>query len=220
MDVNLPNVLTVSRIVAVPVVCVLLVFDTTDGNWLTLSVYVYACLTDFLDGYLARTWQQLSSFGRMLDPIADKLLVASLLLVLVGINRIEGIHLLPAIVILCREVLVSGLREYLAQVNVSVPVSRLAKWKTTVQMVALGVLIVGARGQSLILDIAYWVGLSGLWAAAALTVVTGYDYLRAGLFHVSVERGTSPVNQAASTDPRDHRPEPMDATQNARGSSL
>jgi len=220
MDVNLPNVLTVSRILAVPIVCVLFVFDTTYGNWLTLSVYVYACVTDFLDGYLARTWHQLSSFGRMLDPIADKLLVASLLLVLVGIDRIGGIHLLPAIVILCREVLVSGLREYLAQVNVSVPVSRLAKWKTAVQMVALGVLIVGVRGQSLVLDVAYWVGLSGLWAAAALTVVTGYDYLRAGLFHVSIERGDTRVNQTASTEPGEHKPESMNAAETARGSSL
>ncbi len=146
MESNLPNALTVSRIVAIPVVCLLLLPDTSWGAWVALVVYTVACITDFLDGYLARTWQQQSRFGRMLDPIADKLLVASLLLMLVGIDRLSGVHILPAAVILCREITVSGLREYLAELRVGMPVTRLAKWKTGIQMGAIGFLVVGDAG--------------------------------------------------------------------------
>ena len=185
METNLPNALTISRIVAIPVVCLLLLPDTTWGAWLALAVYVAACVTDFLDGYLARTWQQQSRFGRMLDPIADKLLVASLLLMLVGIDRLSGVHILPAAVILCREITVSGLREYLAELQVGMPVTRLAKWKTGIQMGAIGFLVVGDAGPLLGPFTPTTIGIYGLWAAAALTLVTGYDYLRAGLRHVT-----------------------------------
>lgn len=184
MDTNLPNLLTLSRIVVIPVVCLLLVFDRPVLDWLALGVYVYACVTDFFDGYLARRHRQQSRFGEMLDPIADKLLVAALLLVLVGIDRIAGLALLPALIILCREMVVSGLREFLAHLSVSVPVSRLAKWKTTVQMIALGFLVIGASGPDLGPLSMAQLGIAGLWLAALLTLVTGYDYLRASLGHV------------------------------------
>jgi cardiolipin synthase (CMP-forming) len=187
MQANLPNVLTMSRILATPVICLLLFVGTPLGNWLALALWVYACVTDFLDGYLARTWQQQSTFGRMLDPIADKLLVASVLLVLVGTDRLAGASILPAAIILCREILVSGLREFLAQLQVSVPVTRLAKWKTTIQMVAIGFLVAGDAPPPLGPLAAADVGLAGLWAAALLTLITGYDYLRAGLHHISAE---------------------------------
>ena len=148
---SLPNILTVGRIAAIPVVvgCVY-VQSILDGplwlRWVALAVFIAAAITDWLDGYYARIWDQQSAFGRMLDPIADKLLVASCLLMLAADNSIHGWTLWAAVVILCREILVSGLREYLAALRVSVPVTKLAKWKTTVQMVALGVLIVGGSG--------------------------------------------------------------------------
>ena len=134
MNFNIPNILTVSRIGAIPVVIGFLYLDTEAGNWLAFAAYTYACITDFFDGYLARAWHQQSAFGRFLDPIADKLLVAGILLMLVGAQTISSIHVLPAAIILCREILVSGLREFLAQAQVSMPVSLLAKWKTTIQM--------------------------------------------------------------------------------------
>jgi cardiolipin synthase len=184
MNFNLPNALTLSRVLAAPAICLLLLVGGIIGSWLALASYVFACITDFLDGYLARTWQQQSNFGRMLDPIADKLLVASVLLVLVAIDRLQGWALAPAAVILWREILVSGLREYLAELRVSVPVTRLAKWKTTLQMIALGFLIVGDSAAPLGGVSAVTIGTAGLWLAAALTLLTGYDYLRASLHHL------------------------------------
>jgi cardiolipin synthase len=208
MEANLPNALTVSRILATPVVCLLLFVGSELGSWLALGVWIYACVTDFLDGWLARTWQQQSSFGRMLDPIADKLLVASVLLVLVGVDRLTGASILPAAIILCREILVSGLREFLAQLQVRVPVTRLSKWKTTIQMVAIGFLVVGEAGPHAGPIGPVEIGLFGLWAAAALTLVTGYDYLRAGLHHVAADRrpadrhflATPPIEPADAHD--------------------
>ncbi|MEO5337902.1 MAG: CDP-diacylglycerol--glycerol-3-phosphate 3-phosphatidyltransferase [Magnetospirillum sp. WYHS-4] len=182
---NLPNLLTLSRIVAIPVLVGLLYMEPPLGNWLALGVYSLAGVTDYLDGYLARAWGQQSALGRFLDPIADKLLVASLLLVLVALDRIAGIATLAAVVILCREILVSGLREFLAEVRVGVPVSQLAKWKTTVQIVAMGFLIVGEAGPQFGPLSTTEVGLVGLWLAAAVTLVTGYDYLIAGLKHIN-----------------------------------
>jgi cardiolipin synthase len=151
-------------------------------RWVALAVFIAAGITDYLDGYYARIWDQHSAFGRMLDPIADKLLVAAVILILVAEHRLTGWTILPALIILCREILVSGLREYLAGLHVSVPVSQLAKWKTLLQMLALGFLILGDGGAPA------WpislIGEIGLWAAAALTLVTGYDYLKAGLKHM------------------------------------
>jgi CDP-diacylglycerol---glycerol-3-phosphate 3-phosphatidyltransferase len=201
METNLPNALTISRILATPVVCLLLFVGTALGSWLALAVWTYACVTDFLDGYLARSWQQQSSFGRMLDPIADKLLVASVLLVLVGVDRLSGPSILPAGIILCREILVSGMREFLAQLQVSVPVTRLSKWKTTIQMIAIGFLVVGDAGPRFGPFDAVNVGVVGLWGAAALTLVTGYDYLRAGLHHVGADRTYAAAPSIERADP-------------------
>ena len=187
MPLNLPNILTLSRILAIPVVVGLMLLDGPMGHWLALAAYVFACVTDFLDGYLARAWRQQSALGQFLDPIADKLLVAAVLLILVAQGTILDLTILPAAVILCREILVSGLREFLAQVRVSVPVSRLAKWKTTLQMLALGFLIVGAAGPDFGPLTTTQIGVYGLWIAAVLTLVTGYDYLRAGLRHMAAQ---------------------------------
>ena len=187
MPLNLPNILTLSRILAIPVVVGLMLLDGPMGHWLALAAYVFACVTDFLDGYLARAWRQQSALGQFLDPIADKLLVAAVLLILVAQGPIRDLTILPAAVILCREILVSGLREFLAQVRVSVPVSRLAKWKTTLQMLALGFLIVGAAGPDFGPVTTAEIGVYGLWIAAVLTLVTGYDYLRAGLRHMATQ---------------------------------
>jgi len=139
-----------------------------------------------LDGYFARKWGEQSSFGRMLDPIADKLLVASCLLMLAADGTIRGWSLWAAIVILCREILVSGLREYLAALRVSVPVTKLAKWKTTVQLVAIGFLLAGEAGDQVV-PVVTQIGLLLLWASALLTIYTGYDYFRAGIHHLIKE---------------------------------
>ncbi len=190
---NVPNILTYGRIVAVPLVAALLLWNdraeaisglgVMTARWIALGIYVVAAITDFFDGYLARKWQQQSSLGRMLDPIADKVLVAVILLVLCGDQILRGGHVWAAIIILAREVLVSGLREYLGQLSVSVPVTQIAKWKTTVQLVAIGFLIAGPAGDALVPGVT-WIGIAGLWVAAALTLYTGYDYFRAGLRHV------------------------------------
>lgn len=184
MTFSLPNILTYSRIVAIPVVVVLMMLERPLGNWLAFAVYVAAGITDFLDGYLARAWDQQSSLGRFLDPIADKLLVAAVLLMLVGVGTIEGLALLPAALILCREILVSGLREFLAGARVGMPVSQLAKWKTGLQMTVIGVLIAGDAlpdiGPFTVIEI----GVAGLWVAAALTIITGADYMIAGIKHI------------------------------------
>ena len=185
MVLNIPNVLTVSRIIAIPVVLLFIYWGGESGNWLALAVYTYACITDFFDGYLARAWHQQSAFGRFLDPIADKLLVAGVLFMLVGVESVAGVHILPAAVILSREILVSGLREFLAEARVGLPVSLLAKWKTTIQMLALGFLIVGHVGPDFGFATTWQIGAAGLWVAAVITLVTGYDYLRAGLKHIA-----------------------------------
>jgi cardiolipin synthase len=159
-----------------------------------LAVFIAAAVTDFLDGYYARIWDQHSAFGRMLDPIADKLLVASCLLMLAADGSIHGWTLWAAIVILCREILVSGLREYLAALRVSVPVTKLAKWKTTVQLVAIGFLLAGDAGDQLVAAIVpvlgpvvTQMGLLLLWISAIVTIYTGWDYFRAGIHHLIEE---------------------------------
>jgi cardiolipin synthase len=180
---NLPNVLTYGRIAAVPVVAALLMWGGNGARWTALAIFILAALTDWLDGYLARKWKQQSVLGRMLDPIADKVLVAVVLLVLAGDGILFGGHVWAAIIILSREVLVSGLREFLSELRVSVPVTRIAKWKTAVQLVAIGFLIAGPAGDQIVPYVTE-VGIFGLWIAAALTLYTGYDYFRAGLHHV------------------------------------
>ena len=187
---SIPNLLTYARIIAVPLVAVCFYLEgklqSSDfARWSALAIFVAASLTDFLDGYLARIWKQTSNIGRMLDPIADKLLVATCLLLLAADTdkTIAGWSLWAAIIILCREILVSGLREYLAELKVSVPVTWLAKWKTTIQMLAIGFLLAGSAGDKLF-PYTTDVGIVLLWAAALITLYTGYDYFRAGLRHI------------------------------------
>lgn len=178
---NLPNILTLSRIVAIPVVVACFWLDRGWAQWLSMIVFVIACVTDWFDGYFARRYHQISRLGRFLDPIADKLLVAAALLMLVDRGPLTGVHVLAALIILAREILVSGLREFLAELRVGLPVSQLAKWKTAVQMLAIAFLLLGDAG-------AWWVTEAGLWLiwiAAVLTLVTGYDYLRTGLRHMA-----------------------------------
>ncbi len=187
----LPNILTYARIAAIPVVVACMFWQAIlDGGlwlrWVALAVFIAAGVTDFFDGYLARIWSQQSSLGRMLDPIADKLLVASCLLMLAAEDTIHGWALLAAVVILCREVLVSGLREYLAELRVSVPVTRLAKWKTTLQLVAVGFLICGDAGDAIV-PLVTQIGIVLLWLSALLTLYTGWDYLQAGVHHLTRE---------------------------------
>jgi len=187
---SLPNLLTYGRILAVPLVVLCFFMEgrlqSSDfARWAALIIFILASVTDYFDGYLARAWKQTSNIGRMLDPIADKLLVATCLLLLAADTdrTIAGWSLWAAIIILCREILVSGLREYLADLKVSVPVTRLAKWKTAIQMVAIAVLL---AGPALDKHIAYatQTGIILLWAAAIITLYTGYDYFRAGLKHL------------------------------------
>jgi cardiolipin synthase len=184
----LANVLTYARIAAVPAVVACLYWqDLLRGGlwlrWVALLIFIAAGVTDVLDGYFARKWGEQSSFGRMLDPIADKLLVASCLLMLAADDTIRGWSLWAAIVILCREILVSGLREYLAELRVSVPVTQLARWKTTLQLVAVGFLIAGKAGDA-ILPVVTPIGLTLLWLSALLTLYTGWDYFHAGVRHL------------------------------------
>ncbi len=182
MLTTLPNLLTLSRIVLIPIMIGLMYVDTPSNRWIAWGIFTLACVTDWLDGYLARNMNDESSLGRFLDPIADKLLIASVIIMLTAVERIDGLVVIPAIIIMCRELLVSGLREYLAEIKVAMPVSKLAKWKTVIQMIALGTLIVGDAGPAAwpVQEAGEW----GLWIAGALTVITGYDYMASGLKHM------------------------------------
>jgi cardiolipin synthase len=185
---SLPNLLTLSRILAVPILVFLLWRPAPLDYAITFVLYCIVGMTDYLDGYLARAWGNISRLGQFLDPIADKIMVAAVLIMLISsrkanpVPEIAGLHIIPALVILLREIIVSGLREFLAGLQVSVPVSALAKWKTTLQLVALGALILGGAVPQY--PWVHLVGIICLWAAAALTLITGYDYLRAGLKHM------------------------------------
>jgi cardiolipin synthase (CMP-forming) len=196
---NFANILTMSRIAAIPAIVGLMFLQELFWHWVALGLFALACITDFFDGYVARRLHQISRLGRFLDPIADKLVVAAILLVLVSIRHIDGWSVLAALIILCREILVSGLREFLAELRVGVPVSTLAKWKTTVQMVALGFLIVAKPTSELPIN-AMLIGEGLLWLAAILTLVTGYDYMTIGLKHMAAE----PTGGSKPPRPRDN----------------
>jgi CDP-diacylglycerol--glycerol-3-phosphate 3-phosphatidyltransferase/cardiolipin synthase len=186
---SLPNILTYGRILAVPVVVACLFPPVEDWvRWIAFAAFISAAVTDYFDGYIARLWGQQSSLGRMLDPIADKLLVSSCLLMLAADGTIKGWSLWAAVVILCREVLVSGLREFLAELRVSVPVTRLAKWKTAAQLLALGFLLAGPAGER-VLPGTTLMGLVLLWLSALVTLYTGYDYFRTGVRHLIEDQG-------------------------------
>jgi cardiolipin synthase len=179
MITGLPNLLTLSRILVIPAIVAAFYLDGTAANWTTFGLFIAAGITDYFDGYLARVRSQQSAFGRFLDPIADKLLVGAAILMMAAFDRFTGLVILPAMVILLREILISGLREFLAQVQIPVPVTRLAKWKTTVQFVALALLLLGNA-----VSWAHDVGSAALWLAALLTLYTGYGYLSSGLRHI------------------------------------
>jgi len=195
MLTTLPNLLTLSRIAAIPLVIVTFYLPAPYGPWIGCGLFALAGFTDWLDGRLARLWQQQSELGRFLDPIADKLLVSAILFMLAALQRVSTPTIFPALVILGREILVSG---HLAVVKVRVPVSRLAKWKTGLQMGAIGVLLVGDAGPTYLP--VTWIGELMLWAAAVLTMITGYDYLRAGLVHMTDE--APPVDTAKPSSAR------------------
>ncbi len=182
---SIPNLLTLSRILVIPALIGTFWLDAPLSNWLALGLFVAAGITDFFDGYVARALGVQSKLGQFLDPVADKLLVAAALFMLAAKGPLKEVHLIAGIIILCREMLVSGLREVLADIKVSLPVSRLAKWKTAVQIIAIAFLLAGnAASQFYALEI----GIVGLWIAAMLTLYTGYDYLRAGLRHLTGPR--------------------------------
>lgn len=172
---TLPNLLTFFRILSIPLIAMFVFFDEFVYSWLAFSFYVLACITDFADGYLARTFQQISAVGRFLDPIADKLLVSTLLIMLVAVGRLTYLDIVPAVLIVNREIFVSGLREFLADYKVIVHVDTLGKWKTTVQMLSLGFLIVGSATPTTWHITMFGVAL--LWLASVLTLVSGFKYL-------------------------------------------
>lgn len=203
MTANLPNILTASRIAAIPVLTVLFFVEGDAARWAALAVFALAALTDYLDGYLARARHWQSKLGQFLDPVADKLLIASVIFLLAAFDRISGFAIVMALIILCREFLISGLREYLAQSAVEVPVSALAKWKTAIQMLAMGFLIVG--------DAAPWaqarlLGEIGLTVAAALTLITGYGYLRGAIGHMRSQGGPGSGEKSEAEEEPDPRP--------------
>ena len=194
MILTLPNILTLARVAVIPLFVGLFFLESAIGQWIACGLFALAAITDFFDGYVARARAQLSAFGTFLDPTADKLLVASALLMMVGFGQIAGVTIIPAVIILSREILVSGLREYLAGISVGLSVSRLAKWKTAIQMVAIGFLIVGDAAHPALTKAfpVRLIGEAGLWIAAAVTLITGYDYLKTGLRHMDASKKTPP----------------------------
>jgi cardiolipin synthase (CMP-forming) len=192
---QIPNALTISRIVLLPVLIGLFFVPGAAAAWWALWIYIFCAVTDFFDGYLARKFQSMSAFGTFLDPISDKILVVSLLMALAAFDRLEGLWVVPAIVILAREFLISGLREYLGPQNVKVPVSKLAKWKTGLQMTALGFLVIGDYGDGAMQTVfgivfpgdivgALLTGQFLLTLAAIITLITGWNYLKVGFRHI------------------------------------
>lgn len=203
MVTSLPNLLTYSRIAAIPVLIALFYIPEAWAAWTCLVIYAAAAITDYFDGKLARAWGATSMIGRLLDPIADKMLVTAVLFMLAAFDRLQGWSIVPAVIILLREVLISGLREFLAGMNArGLPVTALAKWKTTIQMLAIGFLIVGEtgtrafHGQLPVTEI----GIAGIWIAAVLTLVTGWTYLREGVRQaITEDPRTTPPAKAAGT---------------------
>lgn len=190
MKQQIPNILTISRIIIIPILIASFFIEGRLYHWVAASLFLIASITDFFDGYLARTMKVQSNLGRLLDPIADKLLVAAAIIMLVHFDDIGRYDIIPAIAILCREILVSGLREFLAEINVSLPVTRLAKIKTGIQMTAIFLLLLGVEGPSFHeveryteITLTELIGRISLWSAAILTLITGYAYLKAALKH-------------------------------------
>lgn len=177
---NLPNILTYGRILAVPALVACFYLEGPTWRFVALGLFIAASVTDFFDGYLARAWSQQSKLGQMLDPIADKLLVGATLIMLVADETISGLSVIAGVIILSREILVSGLREFLGQLSVSVPVTKIAKFKTAAQLGALGALLAAPLIDNQALY-TWVIGDTLLWIAALLTLYTGFDYLRVGI---------------------------------------
>ncbi|MBD0391738.1 CDP-diacylglycerol--glycerol-3-phosphate 3-phosphatidyltransferase [Wolbachia endosymbiont of Pentalonia nigronervosa] len=172
---NLPNILTISRVFAIPAIVLSFYIQNKYADLITISIFMFACITDFFDGYLARTWQVQSKFGKLFDPIADKLIVVSTIIMLIYMHKINDFTIVPSIIIICREILVPGLREFLIATNVSLPVSKIGKIKTFLQMVAVVTLIVNNY------EITQYIGAISLWLAAAITIWSGYNYVSVGI---------------------------------------
>lgn len=183
MRINLPNSLTLFRIAIIPVLVGLFLVQEPWSLWAALGLYTLGAITDFFDGYLARRWNQMSAFGRFLDPIADKLLVAAMLILIAAFDRLPDLWIIPAIIIMMREMLVAGLREFLGPHRIIIPVSKLAKWKTTSQLIAMGFLIMGRHGD-VVLPHTLLIGQIGISIAAALTIITGWDYMKKGFSYI------------------------------------
>ena len=180
MLLNIPNALTLLRITLIPFIAVLLFIPYAWAAWAALALYTVACISDWLDGFIARQMNITSAFGRFLDPIADKLLIAVLLVIFAGIDRLDGVWMLPACIIMFREVLIAGLREFLGPQDIVIHVSKLAKWKTASQMIALGFLLMGNYGDP-VLPGTLLIGQILLSISALLTFMTGTDYMRQGM---------------------------------------
>jgi cardiolipin synthase len=175
------NMITFARILLIPVLVLSFYKGTPQWRMAAAIIFIMGCITDYLDGYVARTYSQISRLGQFLDPVADKLLVATTLLLLAGFGRISQFSLIPAIIILSREILVSGLREHLSSFRVTLTVSQLAKWKTGIQMIAICFLLVGDTSE--IATPARYVGEFMLWCAALLTIITGFNYVKSSIRH-------------------------------------
>tara|TARA_Y100000590_G_scaffold372680_1_gene435884 strand:- start:126 stop:695 length:570 start_codon:yes stop_codon:yes gene_type:complete len=188
MKLKIPNILTIGRIILVPIFILTFYLPGAIGDWLPFFIFVLASFTDFLDGLLARLYKEESKLGELLDPIADKIIVASALVLLIMDGIIIGFEVIAAMVILIREILISGLREYLAKFQVAMPVTSLSKYKTFIQMFAIAILLTGESGNNL-LNLGDYnansIGIALLWLAALLTLYTGYDYVKKGIGHAT-----------------------------------
>lgn len=176
----IPNILTISRIIATPILVGCFFARSELFNWIAFILFFLACITDFLDGYLARQYGKISKFGQFLDPIADKILVSCTILMLAGFQYIHDLHLIPAIIILCREILVSGMREFMSRIHIPMPVSNMAKIKTTLQMLSISLIMLGLC-KSCFLNY----GIALLWGASLLTLITGYKYAKICMTHLN-----------------------------------
>ncbi len=179
---TIPNIITFIRIFLIPIILYLLFSENPNIVLIAGLLFIISSVSDYFDGYLARTLNQSSKLGTLLDPIADKLLIASVIVVLVDTGVISNIHVVPAIIILLREIAISGLREFLAKLNTDMPVSKLAKYKTTFQMVSLSILIISLGFE--LNDLLWNIGLITLWIAAIITLLSGYNYMVKGLKHI------------------------------------
>ncbi len=190
MKIKIPNTLTIGRIIIVPFFVISFFLPGFYGEIIPFLLFILASFTDFLDGLLARLYKEESKLGELLDPIADKIIVSAALILLVMNGTIQNYEVIAAIIILTREILISGLREFLADVQVKIPVSSLAKGKTFIQMFSIAILLTGETGNKIINFEDYnaqTVGIILLWLSAFLTLYTGYDYVRKGIEHIISE---------------------------------